>query len=93
MTGRIPPGPISLITDCILGSDFAGRRCDTGERVMGFALSRAFGTKVETREDMITQIPDHLSMDEAVALISTYATVWYGLIERAHLKKGKSCRK
>ena len=57
---------------------------------MGFALSRAFGTKVETREDMITTIPDHWSMDEAVALISTYSTVWYGLIVRAHLKKGNS---
>jgi NADPH:quinone reductase-like Zn-dependent oxidoreductase len=72
----------------MLGTDFAGRRCDTGERVMGFALNRAFGTNVETREDFLIPIPDNWSMDEGVTLLSTYSTVWYGLIERANIKRG-----
>jgi len=42
---------------------------------------------VDVREDLITTIPENWSMEDSVTILSTYATVWYGLIERAQLRK------
>ncbi|XP_054160814.1 fatty acid synthase-like [Oppia nitens] len=90
-TGRIPSGPQLLFTDCLIGCEFAGRRLDTGgERVMGFEMTRCFATTISANEKSITNIPNHWSMDDAVTILSTYSTVWYGLIERAHLKRNES---
>ena len=86
--GRIPSGNMSLFTDCFIGIEFAGRRADTGERVMGFVETRAFATNVNTNSDWLTTIPDHWSMSDAVTILSTYSTLWYGLIERGRLRKG-----
>ena len=86
--GRIPSGILSLFTDCVIGIEFAGRRADTGERVMGFAESRAFATNINAKSDWMTIIPDHWSMDDAVTILSTYSTLWYGLIKRGGLQKG-----
>ena len=86
--GRIPSGPQLLFTDCLIGTEFAGRRADTGERVMGFELTRCFASSINANVNMISHIPDHWSMDDAVTLLTTYNTAWYGLIERAGLKKG-----
>jgi NADPH:quinone reductase-like Zn-dependent oxidoreductase len=36
---------------------------------------------------MITKIPEHWSMEESVSVLSTYCTVWYGLIDRAQLTR------
>ena len=83
-------GPESLFTDCLLGFEFAGRRADTGERVMGFDLSRCFATSIHANEGLITTVPENWSMDDGVTVLSTYSTVWYGLIERAQLQKSKS---
>ena len=63
--GRIPSGIMSLYTDCFIGLEFAGRRVDTGERVMGFVESRAFATNVYPCRDLLTTIPDHWSMSDA----------------------------
>lgn len=90
LSGRIASGPLSLFTDCVIGFEFAGRRTDTGERIFGFDMSRCFATSIDAMEDMIMPIPDNWSMDDAVTILVTYSTLWYGLIERAHLKKGKS---
>ena len=68
--------------------EFAGRRADTGERVMGMEMSRCFATSIEANEKFITTIPEHWTIDEATTVMTTYSTVWYGLIERAGLKKG-----
>ena len=79
---------MSLFTDCLIGLEFAGRRTDTGERVCGFEMSRAFATSIEAQEDLIMPIPDNWSMDDSMTVLTTYSTLWYGLIERAHMKKG-----
>ena len=81
--------PQILFTDCTLGLEFAGRRSDTGERVCGFGLGRTMASFVDVREDLITTIPSHWSMDDSVTILTTYCTVWYGLIERAQLLKSK----
>ena len=79
---------MGLYTDCVIGMEFAGRRADTGERVMGFVESRSFATFINANSDWLTPIPDHWSMSDAVTILSTYCTLWYGLIERGKLRKG-----
>jgi len=71
----------------VIGTEIAGRRVDTGERVFGLALNRGIATSVYVGEDMITKIPEHWSMEESVSVLSTYCTIWYGLIDRAQLTR------
>ncbi|XP_054161075.1 fatty acid synthase-like [Oppia nitens] len=89
-TGRIASGPQMLFTDCLIGFEFAGRRIDTGERVCGFDMSRCYATSIDVNSDLVSPVPDNWSMEDAVTILSTYSTVWYGLIERAHMVKGES---
>ena len=76
-----------MFYDCLIGTEFAGRRTDTGERVCGFSISRCIATSVDVREDLITPIPENWSMEDAVTIVTTYCTVWYGLIERAQMQR------
>ena len=85
--GRIPSGPTLLFTDCLIGLEFAGRRRDTGERVMGFEMTRCFASSIHASEHMITTIPEHWSIEDAITILTTYSTSWYGLIVRAGLQK------
>ncbi len=75
------------LSDCLIGTEFAGRRTDTGDRVCGFSLSQCIATSVDVREDLITSIPDKWWMEDAVTIVTTYFTVWYGLIERDQLRQ------
>ena len=79
---------MSLFTDCTIGIEFAGRRADTGERVMGFTECRSFATSIDAYDNWITPIPEHWSMDDAVTILSTYSTLWYGLIKRGGMRRG-----
>ena len=79
---------MSLFTDCTIGLEFAGRRTDTGQRVMGFAESRAIASSIDANTDWMTAIPNHWSMDDAVTILSTYSTLWYGLIKRGGMTRG-----
>ncbi|CAG2101507.1 unnamed protein product [Medioppia subpectinata] len=90
VTDRIPTGMNTLFTDCLLGSEYVGRRADTGERVMGMALNRCLATSVYAPITHMTPIPDHWSMAEAATIMSAYCTVYYALIKRANLSKGES---
>ncbi|CAG2105028.1 unnamed protein product, partial [Medioppia subpectinata] len=88
-SGRIPGGPEQMFTDCVLGCEYAGRRVDTGERVMGIDF-RAFATSLNATINSMTTVPEHWSMAEAVTILSTYSTLYYALIKRANLKRGES---
>ncbi len=74
----------------MIGTEIAGRRVDTGERVFGFTFNRGIATSVYVAEDMITKIPEHWSMEESVSVLTTYCTIWYGLIDRAQLTRSKN---
>ena len=89
-TGRVAPGPEGGLLDCLLGCEFAGRRRDTGERVIGMSLSFGIATEAKTNEPLLMKIPDHWSMEEAATVYTVYMTCWYGLIERAQLEEGES---
>ncbi len=71
----------------MIGTEIAGRRVDTGERVFGLTFNRGISTFVYVAEDMVTKIPEHWSMEESVSIMCTYCTVWYGLIYRAQLTR------
>ena len=79
-----------MFIDNHIGFEFAGRRADNGQRVCGFGVSRCMASFVDTSEHLLTSIPINWSMEESVTVLSTYITVWYGLIERAQLKQSKS---
>ncbi|CAG2104159.1 unnamed protein product, partial [Medioppia subpectinata] len=89
-SGRIPAGPEQLLTDCVLGCEYAGRRVDTGERVMGMDMGRAFATSLNANIHSMTTVPEHWSMAEAVTILSTYSTLYYALIKRANIQRGES---
>ncbi|CAG2173426.1 unnamed protein product [Oppiella nova] len=69
-TGRIPSGPEQLFTDCSIGYEYAGRRADTGERVMGLDVGRTFATSLNATLSGMTKIPDHWSMADASTIIN-----------------------
>ncbi|CAG2172496.1 unnamed protein product, partial [Oppiella nova] len=88
-TGRIAAGPQSLFMDCLIGFEFAGRRQDNGQRVCGFNMSQCFATGVTVNDRLASPVPENWTMEEAITVLSTYSTVWYGLIKRANLIKGE----
>ncbi|CAG2101114.1 unnamed protein product, partial [Medioppia subpectinata] len=89
----IATGKIAAISDIFeqqIGHEFAGRRADTGERVMGINKGKSVATSTRVDPFLFTTIPDNWSMEEAVTILSPYFTVWYGLIERGHIRQGES---
>jgi NADPH:quinone reductase-like Zn-dependent oxidoreductase len=76
----------------VIGTEIAGRRVDTGERVFGLTFNRGISTFVYVAEDMVTKIPEHWSMEESVSIMCTYCTVWYGLIDRAQLTRSMNSK-
>ena len=89
-TGRMHAGPEGAIVDCLIGFEFAGRRCDTGERVFGMALSFGIATSIITKSPLIFKVPERWSLKDAATIFTVYMTVWYGIIKRGKLKRGES---
>ncbi|CAG2113605.1 unnamed protein product, partial [Medioppia subpectinata] len=57
---------------------------------MGLEFGRMFCNSVNVIDEYMSSIPEHWAMAEAVTVLSTYSTVHYGLIKRAHLRKGEN---
>ncbi len=57
-SGKIVPGPESCLVDCVLGLEFAGRRRDTGHRVMGMVPFKGIATTLLTHKDYLWEVPD-----------------------------------
>lgn len=72
----------------ILGIDGAGRREDTGERVLVTGASGTYAELVAVGEDKIWSIPDSVSASVAAALGVPYTTAWYALVDLGELEKG-----
>ncbi|CAG2110609.1 unnamed protein product, partial [Medioppia subpectinata] len=87
-TGKIPA--LSDLFVQQIGHEFAGRRADTGERIIGINYGKCVATSTRVNPYLFTTIPDNWSMEDAVTILSPYFTVWYGLIERAHIRQGES---
>ncbi|CAG2110585.1 unnamed protein product, partial [Medioppia subpectinata] len=89
-SGHISGGFHSMFTDCLLGGEYAGRRADTGQRVMGIEFGRCIATHVNACVLNMAPIPDHWSMAEAVTVLNSYSTVYYALIKKANILKDES---
>ncbi|RAL08735.1 fatty acid synthase S-acetyltransferase [Aspergillus homomorphus CBS 101889] len=60
-----------------------------GDRI-GFTKTGVFATKVVVQQRYCVKIPDGLSLDEAAALLSVYATVFYCFLRLGTLHAGQS---
>lgn len=72
----------------ILGYDAAGRRVDTGERVLVTGTPGTYAELVVAKEKNVYAIPDSLETAAAAALGVPYATAWWSLVELGGLKDG-----
>jgi NADPH:quinone reductase len=72
----------------ILGFDAAGRREDTGERVLVTATPGTHAELVAAKEENVFAIPDSLDMAAAAALGTPYTVAWWSLVDLGGLKDG-----
>ncbi len=71
----------------VAGREFAGRRADTGERVMGYTQSEGFAEKIATSPNLLWTVPEKWSSEEAAAFPVNYFTAYFaywkaGLVEQ-----------
>ncbi len=72
----------------ILGYDAAGRREDTGERVLATGTPGTYAELVAAKEQNVFAIPDSLDTAAAAAMGVPYTTAWSSLVELAGVKEG-----
>jgi len=72
----------------ILGYDAAGRRVDTGERVLVTGTFGTYAELVAAKEENVFAIPDSLDTAAAAAIGVPYKTAWWSLVDVAGLKEG-----
>jgi len=72
----------------ILGYDAAGRREDTGERVLVTSTPGTYAELVAAKAENVFAIPDSLSTAAAAALGVPYKTAWWSLVDLGGLKEG-----
>jgi NADPH:quinone reductase-like Zn-dependent oxidoreductase len=81
-------GPPKL--PAILGLDAAGRREDTGERVLVTGTRGTYAELVAAKEENVFLIPDSLDATHAAALGVPYKTAWWSLVDLGGLKEGQT---
>jgi NADPH2:quinone reductase len=72
----------------ILGYDAAGRRADTGERVLVTGTPGTYAELVAAKEENVFAISDSLETAAAAAIGVPYKTAWWALVDMGGLKKG-----
>ncbi|MFI5087159.1 MAG: NADPH:quinone oxidoreductase family protein [Terriglobales bacterium] len=61
----------------VAGREFAGRRLDTGARVMGYTQSKAFAETIATSPDLLWPVPEQWSAADAAAFPVNYFTAYF----------------
>jgi NADPH:quinone reductase-like Zn-dependent oxidoreductase len=72
----------------ILGYDAAGRREDTGERVLVTGTPQTYAELVAAKEQNVFAIPNSLDAATAAALGVPYRTAWRAVVDLGGLKEG-----
>src|SRR2546425_2078641 len=72
----------------ILGYDAAGRREDTGERVLVTSTPGTYAELVAAKAENVFAIPDSLETAAAAALGVPYKIAWWSVVELGRLKEG-----
>lgn len=75
--------------DCLLGMEFSGRD-ESGNRVMGLLAAKGLATVVDARQDFLWTIPHGWSLEEAATVPVAYATAFYALVVRGHIRAGET---
>jgi len=71
----------------VLGSDAAGRREDTGERVLVTHADGTYADRVVAQEENVFAIPDSLGAAAGAALGTPYLTAWWSIVDLGGLKE------
>jgi NADPH:quinone reductase-like Zn-dependent oxidoreductase len=68
----------------------AGRRIDTGERVVANGARGNYAELTVAADASVHPLPDGVDADVAAAFATPYRTAWWGLVERAELGDGET---
>lgn len=82
------PGDLAQ-QDCILGLEFSGRDSQ-GRRIMAMVQAKSLATTCVAQRNMMWEIPEHWTMEEASTIPCVYSTVYYALVVRGKMRKGES---
>uniref|UniRef100_A0A182QS29 Fatty acid synthase n=1 Tax=Anopheles farauti TaxID=69004 RepID=A0A182QS29_9DIPT len=82
------PGDLAT-QDCILGLEFSGRD-SSGRRIMAMVQAKSLATTCIAQRNMIWEIPDNWTMEQASTVPCVYSTVYYALVMRGRMKRGES---
>ncbi|KAL7039188.1 hypothetical protein ACKWTF_009828 [Chironomus riparius] len=75
----------------LLGLEFAGVRCNNGERVMGISLNfGAIATHVEASNSIFWKVPEFWTLEEAASVPLAYYIVYSSLFNSGTVKSGKT---
>ncbi|XP_077489973.1 fatty acid synthase-like [Amblyomma americanum] len=91
-TGKLPSGalPDAVATsECLLGLEFSGRE-PQGRRVMGLVPSQGMATSVVVDPELLWEVPDAWSLEEASTVPLAYSTAYYTLLVRGNMQPGES---
>ncbi len=72
------------------GSEVAGVRVDTGERVAGFSVLGGYAEQAVCDPATLFSLPDNVSFEAGAALLMNYLTVDFALVRRADLQAGQT---
>ncbi|EDW12340.1 fatty acid synthase [Drosophila mojavensis] len=74
--------------DCVLGLEFAGRD-SRGRRIMAMVTAKSLATNCLANKNLLWDVPDNWTMEEASTVPCVYSTVYYALVVRGQMKKGE----
>jgi NADPH2:quinone reductase len=72
------------------GSEVAGTRVDTGQRVAGFSVLGGYAERAVCNPATLFALPDNVSFEAGAALLMNYLTVDFALVRRADLQPGQT---
>lgn len=90
---NLPPRPFSP------GKEAAGRviavgdgveRVSVGQRVLALVEYGGYAEQLRVREELVMELPDSMSYEEAAACGLVYSTAYFGLVRRARLRPGET---
>ncbi|XP_070068712.1 fatty acid synthase isoform X2 [Drosophila takahashii] len=81
------PGDLAY-QDCVLGLEFAGRD-SRGRRIMAMVTAKSLATNCLANKNLLWEIPEKWTMEQASTVPCVYATVYYALVVRGQMKEGE----
>lgn len=91
-TGKLSPDAISgnlMELDSMYGTEFSGRDSQ-GKRVMGTNNTLALATTIPLNRELVWQVPDEWTLEEAATVPVAYCTAYIALCIRGRMKCGES---